>query len=179
MTAPADGRPPIRLVPADRLATLGDEELVAALRPLWEDAVPLARAVRGVAVASWSEHLVQAEAAIAAMDDATKVELLRSHPPIGAPAAALDLRSPTSLAEQGGSDADRATLSRLRRANDAYEHRHGFPFVEWVAGRSRAEMCDVLESRTGRDRETELAAGCAALVAIARDRLGRSSVTSS
>jgi len=40
-----------------------------------------------------------------------------------------------------------------------------------VAGRSRAAMADVVDARLRAGRSDELAAGCAALVDIARDRL--------
>jgi 2-oxo-4-hydroxy-4-carboxy--5-ureidoimidazoline (OHCU) decarboxylase len=64
-------------------------------------------------------------------------------------------------------------MARLDGLNDAYESRFGFPFVEWVAGRPKAAIVAVLEARLQRDRDTELAAGCEALLAIARDRLAR------
>lgn len=155
------------------LATLDAERLAAAMRPLWEDAGPLAERLVGVEVASWDEHIERAAAAIAAMDDQTRAALLRAHPRIGTPPAELARRSATSLAEQGRAGEDPAAIARLAVLNDAYEARFGFPFVEWVKGRSRADMIEVLEARSGRDRATELGAGCAALIAIARDRLCR------
>ena len=142
------------------------------MRPLWEDAGPLADRLVGHGVASWEEHVAAAEAEIAGMDDATRAELLGAHPRIGADPTVLAARSPLSWSEQGGAaTTDPATLAALDAANDAYEQRFGFPFVHWVAGRSKAEMLVVLEGRLRRDRATELDAGCAALVAIARDRL--------
>lgn len=62
---------------------------------------------------------------------------------------------------------------RLEELNEAYESRFGFPLVEWVAGRSKAEIVPVLETRLARDRGSELRAGTEAIVAIARDRLAR------
>jgi 2-oxo-4-hydroxy-4-carboxy--5-ureidoimidazoline (OHCU) decarboxylase len=146
-------------------------ELAAAMRPLWEDAGPLVPLLVGVEVGSWAAHIDRAEQAIAAMDPATRAVLLRAHPRIGAPPVELARRSVTSLAEQGGAAEEPAVLARLAAGNDAYEARFGFPFVEFVAGRSRRSIIAVLEDRLRRDRDTELAAGCEALVAIARDRL--------
>jgi 2-oxo-4-hydroxy-4-carboxy--5-ureidoimidazoline (OHCU) decarboxylase len=158
-------------------ATLGDLDrptLAAALRPLWEDAGPLVDRLLGQPVTTWEQHLVAAEAAVADMDPATRADLLGAHPRIGADSAALAARSPESWAEQGGAaPTDAATAAALDAANDTYEARFGFPFVEFVAGRPKAEILPLIAARLARDRTTELDAGCAALVAIARDRLAR------
>jgi 2-oxo-4-hydroxy-4-carboxy--5-ureidoimidazoline (OHCU) decarboxylase len=162
------------LADAPGLGALDRTALAAAMRPLWEDAGPLVDRLVGRQVTTWEEHVSAAEAEIDAMDDATRAELLGAHPRIGADPAALAARSPQSWSEQGGASAtDPATLAALEAANDIYEERFGFAFVHWVAGRSKAEMLAVLRSRLERDRATELDAGCAALVAIARDRLAR------
>lgn len=113
-----------------------------------------------------------ARSAIASMDDPTRADLLRAHPPIGAAPSLLAHRSVLSYGEQGGA-ADRqpdcaATLATLNRR---YETRFGFPFVEWVAGRPLEAIVAVLEARLGGDRSSELAFGCSALVSIAQDRL--------
>jgi 2-oxo-4-hydroxy-4-carboxy--5-ureidoimidazoline (OHCU) decarboxylase len=158
-------------------ATLGDLDpagLAAAVRPLWEDATVLADRLVGRRVATWEEHLRVAEAEIAGMDDATRAELLRAHPRLGTDPAALAARSQASWTEQGGTaPVEVGALAALDAGNEAYEARYGFPFVEWVAGRSLQEMATAIQRRLGRDRTSELDAGCAALVAIARDRLAR------
>lgn len=166
--APADS-----LIDPTQLGGLDRPDLAVALRPLWEDAGPLADGLVGVAVSSWSEHLAAAEACIAAMDEPTRVRLLRAHPRIGAPPEQLAGRSRTSLAEQGGAAEDPQVLAELDALNDDYERRFGFPLVEWVRGRSRRDMIPVLRARLARERGEELEAGCRALAAIARDRLGR------
>lgn len=164
--------PPALVDPAT-LGGLDRRELADALRPLWEDAGPLVDRLVGRPAVSWAASIAAAEAEIAAMPDAERAALLNAHPRIGAPPADLARRSAISLREQGGAAADPAILDRLDALNDRYEARFGFPFVEWVNGRSRAEMIPVLEARLERDAPAELAAGCAALVAIARDRLRR------
>lgn len=160
------------LVDPTRLGTLDRDALAAALRPLWEDAGPLADRLVGVPVSSWEEHLAAAEACIAAMDEPSRVELLRAHPRIGAPPELLAGRSRTSLAEQGGAAEDPLVLAELDALNEEYERRFGFPCVEWVRGRPRREMIPVLRSRLAGERAAELESGCRALAAIARDRLG-------
>ena len=56
--------------------------------------------------------------------------------------------APFRSCEQGGdADVDDAVLAELEALNDRYEARFGFPFVAWVAGRSRAQMIAVIEDR--------------------------------
>ncbi len=105
------------------------------------------------------------------LGEAERIAILDAHPRIGAPAAAL---SALSRAEQG-TDADAATLRLLAELNDAYERRFGFRFVVFVAGRPKAELVPVLRARLARERAEELATGMAEFLAIARDRLARTS----
>jgi 2-oxo-4-hydroxy-4-carboxy--5-ureidoimidazoline (OHCU) decarboxylase len=161
---------PDSLVAAATLASLDDAGLSAALRPIWEDAGLLVVRLRGRPFGSWAAVIDAAEQEIAGMSDAERVALLRAHPRLGEEPEVLRARSSESWAEQGaGASPDQ----RLAELNDRYEERFGFPFVEWVAGRPLSAMVPVIESRMQRRRADELEAGCAALVAIARDRLGR------
>jgi OHCU decarboxylase len=162
------------LLPATTLGALTSAQLGPALRPLWEDAGPLVGRLVGRPVDTWEQLIDLAETEIATMGDAERAELLNAHPRIGASPASLAARSTLSHGEQGGTaGADPEVLARLDALNDRYQARFGFPFVEWVAGRSRRQMVGAIEARLGEDRDQELAAGCAALVAIARDRLSR------
>jgi 2-oxo-4-hydroxy-4-carboxy-5-ureidoimidazoline decarboxylase len=104
------------------------------------------------------------------MDAHTQTELLAAHPRIGADPATL---SPASRREQAAAATTADTLMQLEALNRAYEDRFGFPFVEFVAGRSRQAMVGVLEARLAGSAEAERHAGCLALVAIAHDRLAR------
>jgi 2-oxo-4-hydroxy-4-carboxy--5-ureidoimidazoline (OHCU) decarboxylase len=163
-----------RLPPAAALAALDPAELNVALRPLWEDAGILAARLAGRSFGSWTELIDSAEQEIEKMDDRQRAALLEAHPPLGEDPGQLRARSASSWKEQtsGGVTTD-ATARRLRELNGCYQRRFGFPFVEWVAGRPLTAIVAVMEDRLQRDRPTELSAGCAALVAIARDRLGR------
>jgi 2-oxo-4-hydroxy-4-carboxy--5-ureidoimidazoline (OHCU) decarboxylase len=163
---------PSELVDAGALGSLDPSSLAAALRPLWEDAGPLAERLVGRPVTTWCEHLTMAEAEIWAMDPATQAALLRAHPRIGADPTTLARRGTRSFVEQGGDRAtDPAVLARLDELNSAYEDAYGFPFVEWVAGRPKEAIVSVLEQRSTRPLDVERRAGCQALVDIARDRL--------
>lgn len=156
------------------LASLDQVAMVRALRPLWEDAGPLATRLLGMTFGSWTEVVDAAETEIATMSDVERTELLRAHPRLGEAPGALRARSEASWREQSGNqplDADTAT--RLHQLNERYEAKFGFPFVEWVRGRPLAEVIAVIEARIVRDRPAELEEGCLAMIAIARDRLAR------
>jgi 2-oxo-4-hydroxy-4-carboxy--5-ureidoimidazoline (OHCU) decarboxylase len=168
---------PDGLIDPKTLGTLDSAGLAAALRPLLEDAGPLVSRLQGRSWPTWDAVLDGAAVEVAAMDEEDRVALLAAHPRIGERPDVLAARSPESFREQGaGGDEDPAVLDRLEQLNEAYETRFGFPFVEWVAGRPKAVIAEVLEARLERDRTTELEAGTAALLDIARDRLAKSRV---
>ena len=145
-----------------------------AMRPLWEDAGILASRLAGRSFGSWTELIDAAEEEIEKMDDRQRAALLEAHPRLGEEPTHLRARSSSSWKEQtSGGVTTEVTARRLVELNTCYQRRFGFPFVEWVAGRPLTAIVDVMEDRLQRDRATELAAGCAALVAIARDRLRR------
>jgi 2-oxo-4-hydroxy-4-carboxy--5-ureidoimidazoline (OHCU) decarboxylase len=104
---------------------------------------------------------------LAELSEAEQIEALNAHPPIGT--RALSERS----AEEQGADGDPAVLTELAYLNQVYEEKFGFRFVVFVAGRSKAEILEVLRSRLERTREEELETALGELVAIARDRWQR------
>jgi 2-oxo-4-hydroxy-4-carboxy--5-ureidoimidazoline (OHCU) decarboxylase len=109
-----------------------------------------------------------ADAAIAELDDAGKLETLNAHPAIGA-RAGLSARS---AAEQGD-DADPAVLTELAYLNQVYEEKFGFRFVVFVDRRPKAEILEVLRERLENTPDEELDTALHELVAIARDRWER------
>ena len=150
------------------------DELAAELKPLWEDAQLLATTLCGCHFTTWEALIDEVERELSSAPDEWRQQVLRAHPRLGEDPERLKARSLVSWSEQGGARSpDRETAVRLAELNRAYEERFGFPFVEWVAGRPLAEIADVMEQRLRNDRSEELDRGCAALVAIARDRLRR------
>jgi 2-oxo-4-hydroxy-4-carboxy--5-ureidoimidazoline (OHCU) decarboxylase len=119
-------------------------------------------------LAEIDDPLGRADAVLAELDEAGKLEALAAHPAIGQ-RTGLSARS---AAEQG-SDDDACVLVELVALNAAYEKRFGFRFVVFVNRRPKAEILDELRRRMGRTREEELDTGCRELVAIARDRWTR------
>jgi 2-oxo-4-hydroxy-4-carboxy-5-ureidoimidazoline decarboxylase len=118
-----------------------------------------------------SEHedpLERADEVLATLPEEDKLEALNAHPAIGQ-RKGLSARS---AAEQG-EDTDPTVLSELAYLNQVYEEKFGFRLVVFVAGRSKAEILEVLQERLGRTREEELDTGCRELVTIAKDRWTR------
>jgi 2-oxo-4-hydroxy-4-carboxy--5-ureidoimidazoline (OHCU) decarboxylase len=162
------------LIRIDRLAQLGPEEMIAAIRPLFEESPWLAGRIAGRSFSGWDNLIDVSEALLREANDAEKAEVLRSHPRLGARQEELRRRSEASWREQGaGRDPGVNVLGELSAANDRYEARFGFPFVDWVAGRTLEEMIPVIESRLTSNPSSELSRGCQALINIARDRLGK------
>lgn len=87
-------------------------------------------------------------------------EAFRSHPRIGerkAPVAATNKSAAWSRQEQDGIQAqDAATLAELARRNEEYEARFGRVFLVCAAGKSAAEMLEILKWRLDNDSEREL-----------------------
>jgi 2-oxo-4-hydroxy-4-carboxy--5-ureidoimidazoline (OHCU) decarboxylase len=113
--------------------------------------------------------MARAEQIALSMPEADQIELLNSHPRIGAAPTTV---SALSYREQGY-DRDPGTAElqeRLDRLNEEYEARFGFRFVIFVAGRPRAEIADIMESRLDADRGEEKRRAVTDVVAIARDR---------
>jgi hypothetical protein len=108
-------------------------------------------------LAGRDDPLGVADEVAAALPEEDKVAALSTHPRIGE----------ASAEQHGGVPEELAELNR------AYEEKFGFPFVVFVAGRSRAELVPVLRQRLAGTREEELATGLRELVAIARDRWTR------
>ncbi len=137
------------------------------LAAIFERAPGLADRVRGNDPAS---IVASARSEIERMTENDRIAVLNAHPRIGADPASL---SELSRGEQGGA-VDVTALRELELMNDDYERKFGFRFVVFVAGRSKAEMVPILRDRLRRTREVELATGIDEFLAIARDRLARS-----
>jgi 2-oxo-4-hydroxy-4-carboxy--5-ureidoimidazoline (OHCU) decarboxylase len=168
-------------VPASTIASLDRSGLALALRPLWGDVGPLVDRLVGRPVGTWEEHLVMAATALADMGDDERAAVLAGHPRLGGAggdggpatnAVTSAAPAPRSFRQHGDTRATaEATTATLASLNELYEERFGFPFVEWVDRRPMEALVDVLRIRLERGRRAELRAGCAALIAIAAERI--------
>ena len=140
------------------------------LQTLFEGAPRFIQRLAAQEIDSWEELLDLAEDISRSMPEDEQIELVNSHPRIGANPSTV---SADSYREQGY-DRDPGTAelqARLDRLNEEYERRFGFRFVVFVAGRPRSVIADVLEAHLDADRTAELERGLSDVVAIARDRL--------
>jgi 2-oxo-4-hydroxy-4-carboxy--5-ureidoimidazoline (OHCU) decarboxylase len=142
------------------------------LETLFEGAPRFVDRLHELDAPTWVELFDQAEWIALTMPQDEQLELLDAHPRIGADPIAV---SALSYREQGY-DRDEGTAElqrRLDRLNDEYEARHGFRFVVFVNGRSRAEIADVMARHIDADRTAEKMRGLRDVIAIARSRLAR------
>jgi 2-oxo-4-hydroxy-4-carboxy-5-ureidoimidazoline decarboxylase len=153
-----------------QLNGLDDAVAAGALAPLFEGAPRFVdRLVARRPHRSYEALLDDALEVALAMPEEEQIELIDSHPRIG---AAPDSVSAQSYREQGY-DRDPGTADlheRLRRLNDAYEARFGFRFVVHVAGRPRTAIAPLIAEHLEASRAEEKERALRDVIAIARDR---------
>lgn len=99
-----------------------------------------------------------------------QLALLRAHPDLGTRARV----SEASSAEQAGAGLDQLTqaeFERLRRLNEDYRDKFGFPFLFAVKGSTKHDILDALERRSRSSREEEYLVALDQVYRIARFRL--------
>lgn len=113
-------------------------------------------------------------AIVAAAGRQRQLALIRAHPDLAGRLAVDEELTSASRAEQAGAGLDRCTpaeFARFQALNDAYKAKFGFPFILAVAGRSRADILAVFETRLENDPETEFSTALSEIDTIARLRL--------
>lgn len=96
--------------------------------------------------------------------------LLNAHPDLGTRLRMTD----ESTAEQAGAGLDRLSpedFTRLRKANEAYRARFGFPFIYAVRGSTTGPILASIESRLTHNADEEFAEALRQVYRIARFRL--------
>ena len=99
-----------------------------------------------------------------------QLALLRAHPDLGTRARV----SEASSAEQSGAGLDQLTpaeFERLRRLNEDYRSKFGFPFLFAVKGSTKHDILEALERRGRSSREEEYLVALDQVYRIARFRL--------
>ena len=99
-----------------------------------------------------------------------QLALLRAHPDLGTRARV----SEASSAEQAGAGLDQLTpaeFERLRRLNEDYRSKFGFPFVFAVKGSTKHDILEALERRARSSRDEEYLVALDQVYRIARFRL--------
>ncbi|HST86073.1 MAG TPA: 2-oxo-4-hydroxy-4-carboxy-5-ureidoimidazoline decarboxylase [Kineosporiaceae bacterium] len=109
----------------------------------------------------------------AVLSDDDLVSALSAHPRIGERPAGTGIDAAHSRAEQGGVDADDASLGeRLHAGNLAYEEKFGRVFLIRAAGRDGPQILAALTERLANDPATEERVVRDQLAQIAQLRLG-------
>ena len=157
----------------DELNALDADGFVESLGRLFEGAPRFVRLLADARPFESEDELIDAARVTAReMPEEEQIELLNSHPRIGADPAAL---SDLSRSEQGGDAPEGGSEAwigdELTALNEAYESLFGFRFVIFVAGRPRADIIPLLERALHADRDEELRRGLDDVVLIASDRL--------
>jgi 2-oxo-4-hydroxy-4-carboxy-5-ureidoimidazoline decarboxylase len=125
------------------------------------------RLARARPYASWDELFERAGEIALGLPQDEQLELLDSHPRIGAPPGTV---SGLSFREQGYDRDQAEAIEALARLNPAYEERFGFRYVIFVDERPRCAIVPLLETALSASRDEELRRGLCDVVAIARDR---------
>jgi len=157
------------------------KEFLRAVNVLFETAPPLSsRLLQRHSKSnfkSYDDLIAGAESIISELGHDDRLTVINAHPRIGVKPTEAEI-SAFSRMEQGldkESKSDRAEVmavySKLETLNKEYEERHGFKFVVFVNGRSKAQIVPVLEERLKNASRDELNAGLEAMMSIARDRL--------
>ena len=145
----------------------GDLVRSCARIPSFVTAVTAARPYAGV-----GDLLATARDAAAAWTDDEVTAALADHPRIGERPTGAGASAAMSGREQAGVDpADDELRTRLADGNRRYEERFGRIYLVRAAGRSGAELLDLLEQRLANDPATELAVTREQLAEIALLRL--------
>jgi 2-oxo-4-hydroxy-4-carboxy-5-ureidoimidazoline decarboxylase len=119
---------------------------------------------------SLDELHAEMTAQMAAATPEEQLSLLRAHPDLGARIEMSD----ASATEQASAGLDTLTseeCQRLRRLNEAYRDKFGFPFLYAVKGSTKHDILKALEARLPSGREQELAEALRQVARIARFRL--------
>lgn len=145
----------------------------AALVRTWADVPAWAAAlVAGRPYADRAALRATAAEGAARWTDDQVAAALADHPRIGERHAGSGASAAHSAREQSGVDpADADVAARLAEGNRRYEERFGRVYLVRAAGRSAAEMLEMLEERLGNDPGTELRVTAGQLAEIALLRL--------
>ena len=176
----------------DDLDRLPAAAFVAEQGPLVEGAPRFLARLAGERPFGSDEAMLAAAFEVAhGMPEDERIELIDSHPRIGADAAEVSEMSyveqgyeAESSAEEEATDDREETLSHLAEEtarayeelamlNGIYEEQFGFRYVIFVAGRPKTEIVPLLERALRNDREAELRRAVDDAIYIAGDRLRR------
>lgn len=166
----------MRLPAIEDLNRSSESQFGLALRPLFEAAPSLLRALYVRRPFTSYEHVIDAAESVASfMSPEDQRNLLSAHPRIGANPAEISALSHREQGYDAEASLQRAELervyARLEELNRQYEEHFGFRFVVFVNKRPKSQIVEVLEERLNNAPDAELRSGLRDMFLIARDRL--------
>ncbi|HBJ37189.1 MAG TPA: 2-oxo-4-hydroxy-4-carboxy-5-ureidoimidazoline decarboxylase [Planctomycetaceae bacterium] len=144
----------------DSLGQLTDQELSRVLSRCCSSTAWVDRVVAQRPYADGIDLHVAADRAFNALSEPDWLEAFAGHPKIGdidqlrIKFGGDKLWSKTEQSQIAR--ADERTLASLVQQNGAYERKFGFIFIVCATGKSAEQMCDLLNTRLGNDRQTEI-----------------------
>ena len=174
-TAATDHRTNASPSALDELSKLPQDAFIARLDGIFEHSP-------WVAERAWStgpfDSIDALHAAMCLVVDAAEateqLALICAHPELAGKEAEDGTLTTASTGEQRGAGLDQCSkeeLQRLRRLNQDYRARFGFPFVVAVKGLTRHQILDRVEARLANARDAEFRTCLAEIGKIARFRL--------
>jgi len=162
-------------VSLDELNRATPAQFVAALGGIFEHSPWVAEAVVDKRPFATLAALHQAMAdAVRAVDDATKLALLRQHPDLAGKAARAGAMTADSVSEQGSAGLDRLSepeFGRFGALNSAYMEKFGFPFIVCVRRHTKDSIFRQFETRLKNDTPAEYGAALTEIFRITALRL--------
>jgi 2-oxo-4-hydroxy-4-carboxy-5-ureidoimidazoline decarboxylase len=144
----------------DSFGQLTDQELSSVLSRCCSSTAWVDRVVAQRPYADGIDLHVAADRAFNELSEPDWLEAFAGHPKIG-DIDQLRIKfggdKLWSKSEQSQiSRADERTLASLVQQNELYERKFGFIFIVCATGKSAEQMCDLLNTRLGNDRQTEI-----------------------
>ena len=159
-----------------QLNVLPVPEFTAILGGIYEHSPWVAeQAAAGRPYASLDALHAAMQAVVTKADKAVQLAFVRGHPQLTGRLAAQELTA-SSQDEQRSAGLDRCSaeqIETLRKLNQDYLDRHGFPFIIAVRGLSTNEIIAAMQARLGNPGDTEFATCLEQIGRITRMRLDK------
>ncbi len=158
--------------------TRSRDAFVAVLGSIYEHSSWVAEKVwlTGIAAmdANFGDLIAAMRRAVDAAPEPDQLALLRAHPELASKAALAGKLTPSSTSEQRGAGLDECSpdeLAQIRKFNDIYRDKFGFPFIIAVTGLTRSDIIIALRERCNSDPDTERSEAMRQVHKIAQIRL--------
>ncbi|WOI56554.1 allantoinase PuuE [Palleronia sp. LCG004] len=164
--------------PRRRPSEMSRDEFVTAFGGIFEHSPWVAEAAHALELGPAHDDAVGLASAMARgfrrETDEARRAVLKAHPDLAGKLAAAKRLTEESTSEQASAGLDALTdaeRARFTELNDAYQAKHGFPFIIAVRDHDKAGILDAFERRVGNDSAAEFREACRQVERIAELRL--------